>query len=84
MLVILFLLLKKKTIKVNMKKIFTLILIFSLTIQIFAQDKIEKDVRYIAANIKYKSKKTSAIIPVHFECSFNFRGVLCPPRGLYW
>ncbi|WP_215536740.1 hypothetical protein [Borreliella bavariensis] len=68
-----------------MKKIFTLILIFSLTMQIFAQDKIEKDVGYIAAKMKYESKKTSAIIPVHFECRFNFRGALCPPpRGLYW
>ncbi|WP_418905353.1 hypothetical protein QIA30_05505 (plasmid) [Borreliella turdi] len=66
------------------KKIFTLILIFSLTMQIFAQDKIEKDVGCVVAKMKYESKKTSAIIPVHFECSFNFRGVLCPPRGLYW
>lgn len=52
--------------------------------QIFAQDKIEKDVGYIAAKIKYESEKTSAIMPVRFECSVNFRGVLCSPRGLYW
>ncbi|WP_215535712.1 P13 family porin [Borreliella bavariensis] len=58
-----------------MKKIFTLILIFSLTMQIFAQDKIEKDVGHIAAKMKYESEKISAIIPVRFECSFNFGGV---------
>lgn len=48
-----------------MKKIFILILIFSLTIQIFAsEDKIEKDVGYIAVTVRYENEKASAKIPL--------------------
>ncbi|WP_215537619.1 P13 family porin [Borreliella bavariensis] len=47
-----------------MKKIFTLILIFSLTIQVFSQNKIEKDVEYIAATVRYENEKASAKIPL--------------------
>ncbi|WP_414144296.1 hypothetical protein [Borreliella burgdorferi] len=46
-----------------MKKIFTLILIFSLTMQIFAtQDKLEKGVEYIAAVMKYESEKAPVLL----------------------
>lgn len=38
-----------------MKKIFTLILIFSLTMQIFAQDKLKKGAGDIATVMKYES-----------------------------
>ncbi|MCD2395947.1 hypothetical protein LRB80_04995 [Borreliella burgdorferi] len=45
-----------------MKKIFILLLIFSLTMQIFAQDKIEKGVEYIAAVMKYESEKAPVLL----------------------
>ncbi|WP_419264724.1 P13 family porin [Borreliella afzelii] len=50
-----------------MKKIFTLILIFSLKMQIFSQNKIEKieqDVGYIATTVRYENEKGSVAIPV--------------------
>ncbi len=47
-----------------MKKILTLILIFSLTIQIFAtQDKLEKSVGSIETIMKYKSEKATILVP---------------------
>ncbi len=47
-----------------MKKIFTLILIFSLTMQIFAQDKLEKGVGDIAIVMKYESEKATILAPL--------------------
>ncbi|ADQ29916.1 P13 family porin [Borreliella burgdorferi] len=47
-----------------MKKIFTLILIFSLTMQIFAQDKLEKGVGDIATVMKYESEKATILAPL--------------------
>ncbi|AJY73078.1 hypothetical protein BAFK78_I025 (plasmid) [Borreliella afzelii K78] len=50
-----------------MKKIFTLILIFSLKMQIFSQNKIEKieqDVGYIATTVRYENEKGSVAIPL--------------------
>ncbi|ABH02244.1 conserved hypothetical protein (plasmid) [Borreliella afzelii ACA-1] len=47
-----------------MKKIFTLILIFSLTMQIFAsEDTVGKDVRDIATTLQYESQKTTVLAP---------------------
>ncbi|WP_418905708.1 hypothetical protein [Borreliella japonica] len=51
-----------------MKKILILILIFSLKIQIFAsEDKIKKDVGYIAATVRYENEKASAKIPFKLD-----------------
>ncbi|WP_418885180.1 P13 family porin [Borreliella carolinensis] len=47
-----------------MKKIFTLILIFSLTMQIFAQEKLEKGVGDIATVMKYESEKATILAPL--------------------
>ncbi|WP_419261169.1 P13 family porin [Borreliella afzelii] len=47
-----------------MKKIFTLILIFSLTMQIFAsEDTVGKDVRDIATTLQYESQKATVLAP---------------------
>ncbi len=47
-----------------MKKIFTLILIFGLTIQTLAsEDKIGKGVGDIATTLKYESEKTTVLTP---------------------
>ncbi len=45
-----------------MKKIFTLMLIFSLTMQILAQDKLEKGVGDIATVMKYESEKAPVLL----------------------
>ncbi|MBB6213592.1 P13 family porin (plasmid) [Borreliella californiensis] len=47
-----------------MKKIFTLILIFSSTMQILAQDKLEKGVDDIATVMKYESEKATVLAPL--------------------
>ncbi|ACO38600.1 Borrelia membrane protein P13 (plasmid) [Borreliella burgdorferi 29805] len=47
-----------------MKKIFTLMLIFSLTMQILAQDKLEKGVGDIATVMKYESEKATILAPL--------------------
>ncbi len=47
-----------------MKKIFTLILIFGLTIQTFAsEDKIGNSVGDIATTLKYESEKATVLAP---------------------
>lgn len=69
-----------------MKKILTLILIFSLTIQIFAtQDKLEKSVGSIETIMKYKSEKATILAPflLNLFLTLGIGSILCP-RRLYW